>query len=274
MADTINIAGKPVNKKTVFIVGGGAVIIGGIVYYRHSQASAANAAAASASAAGAQDGSNIDPATGFEYGSPEDQAALAAAAGGQLPTQLDDSSLVTGDGSEIGVDSFGNPVFGTGGAGVPVGFINNAQWSQAAESAMGSDGTDAIAAALGKYLNAAPITTDQITLVQEALAIEGSPPVAGTDGFPPSFHTLSDPPPVQGPNPPIGSGPTPPITGGPKPVPQHTIIAGGGKDLNQIFAMFGVSDETKGIAVNPSLRKYYGTGKAIPKGTRVVIPAH
>ena len=60
---------------------------------------------------------------------------------------------------------------------------------------MGSDGADAIAAALGKYLLGQPLTPDQITTVQQAIASEGFPPVAGLNGNPPGYITA---PPVGG----------------------------------------------------------------------------
>jgi hypothetical protein len=134
----------------------------------------------------------IDPQTGYTYGSPEDQAALAAMAGSTLG-QVDSSSWVGGQ--TIGYDQYGNPVYGQGGGGIPGAFTSNAQWTQSAEAYMGSDGNDAIAAALGKYITAQPLTEDQRTIVQSAIASQGYPPVAGPNGFPPAFRTQEAAPP-------------------------------------------------------------------------------
>jgi hypothetical protein len=183
MADTINILGKPVKKNVVFVVGGGIILIGGVYYYKQRQS--ANAA----QAVGAAVGSTIDPVTGFEYGSPEDQAALAAMQGGNVGAQMNSSSWVGGQ--IIGYDQYGNPVYGSGGgSGTAGGFTSNAQWSQAYVAQVGSTGNDAVSKALGAYLNGSPLTTDQISIVQSAIALFGKPPISGADGFPPSFHTI------------------------------------------------------------------------------------
>lgn len=78
--------------------------------------------------------------------------------------------------------------FGYGG-GPPT---TNAQWGQDAEAAMGSNGHDAIAAALGKYLTGSQITQAQYGTVQEAIAVEGYPPQEGTivPGYPPKAHVV------------------------------------------------------------------------------------
>lgn len=191
MPDDVKLPGGAHVDKKVAI---GAVVvllaIAGVYYYRQKQA-AATATPAPGSA-------NIDPQTGYAYGSPEDQAALAAQSGGTLPTYDSASSV---GGQVIGYDQYGNPVYGQGGGGGspgPGSYTSNAQWSQMAEAAMGSTGADAIAAALGKYLLGLPLTTDQVTSVQQAIASQGFPPVPGSDGFPPSYKTASTPPPPQG----------------------------------------------------------------------------
>lgn len=81
MAETIKIPFVGQVKTGYAIAGGGAVVvIVGYAYWRHSQNSAANAANSQSSTADqtATDQSNIDPQTGFPYGSPEDQSALAS----------------------------------------------------------------------------------------------------------------------------------------------------------------------------------------------------
>jgi len=196
MADHITLPGGLKLKKNVAIILG--VSGAGIAAYVLYQKRQANSSATDTTT-GTGD---IDPQTGFAYGSPEDQAALAGLAGSTLPT-ANNASFVGGQ--IIGYDQFGNPIYGSGaggfggsGFGGPGGFSSNAQWTQAAESLMGSTGADAIAAALGKYLLGTPLTDDQVTIVQQAIAAEGMPPVPGPDGFPPSFRTAATPPPTGG----------------------------------------------------------------------------
>lgn len=73
------------NVKKTYAVAGGALLLGilGYAYYKHSKSSAAAAAAAAANSAAqpATTSQNIDPATGYPYGSPQDLAALQAEAG-------------------------------------------------------------------------------------------------------------------------------------------------------------------------------------------------
>lgn len=171
MANTIEIAGHKVNKW----VAGGAVVVALVVIVAIRKKSAAAAAASSApSSASSTDQSGIDPTTGYPYGSPEDQAALQA----------------LGSGYGAGYGGFGFGAGGGSGGPLPTGtggFTTNAQWAQAAEQYLGSTGSDAIGAALGKYLAGVPITSDQATIVEQAIAVEGNPPVSGPNGMPPSF---------------------------------------------------------------------------------------
>lgn len=164
-----------VQKKTALIVGvgGGGVLL--IAYYRSKK----NAASASTSTStdtsqSATDSSNIDPATGFPYGSPEDVAALQQqqlAGGGFGP-----------------VFGGGNP--GGGQPGTPGTFTTNAEWSQYAEdylvNTVGLSATD-VGLALGKYLTGQPVTSDQVTIINQAIAFAGPVPVPGGNGNPPGF---------------------------------------------------------------------------------------
>ncbi len=172
MADTITIAGHKVNKIAAAGAGIGLAVVAIYLYRRH-QASAA-AAASSAPATSTADTSQIDPETGYPYGSPEDQAALQSMGTGY------------GYGTYGGGGDTGGPLPTTGG-----GFTTNAQWTQAVEQYFGSDGTDAIGAALGKYIAGLPVTSDQATIIEQAIAAEGNPPVNGPEGMPPSFKLVS-----------------------------------------------------------------------------------
>jgi Fibronectin type III domain len=176
-----------VKKKTAAGAGfGSVVLVIGIYWWRQRQA--ANAAAASsqaqqssAAAAGTVTdpagnvcaSTDIDPSTGFCSGTAADLQAQQEAASDDL-----------GDDEDIG--DYGD---GTGtGITTTQAFSNNAAWAQAAEAYLGSNGADSTAAALSKYLLGQQITTDQEQVVEEAIAAEGYPPVAGANGYPPSMN--------------------------------------------------------------------------------------
>jgi hypothetical protein len=155
-----------VSKKTALIVGGGLFGLLIIVYYRSKKAKDAAATAA----AGANTG--IDPATGYTYGSPEDAAALA-----------NQSAYVTPTGVGGG---------GGGSGSTTTGFVSNGQWAQAAEQFMQAEGLvedpAALASALGKYITGQPASDTDMNLINQAIAFQGLPPIAGPSGYPPSIN--------------------------------------------------------------------------------------
>lgn len=169
-----------VPKKTALLVGGGIAVLVGIMYYRGKKASAA---AASVAAAGS---SEINPATGFAYGSPEDAAAMAAQAAYVTP-----GGVGTGGGG-------GSP-------GQPTGFTSNGQWAQAAEQYMQAEGLivepTALASALGKYITGHQATPLDSDLIHQAIAFQGYPPISGPNGYPPAINTSTDPVPTPDPTP-------------------------------------------------------------------------
>lgn len=163
-----------VSKKTLAVVGVGAAGIIGIVWYR-SKKTAGNTSTPTES---------IDPATGFPYGSPEDSAALAEQAG-----------YVTPSSGSVGSTS------GGGWTPSPGKFATNADWTQAVLAAYaGIDSTvdtAAMAAALGKYITGSPVSDgNEKSLINQAIALENYPPVAGPNGYPPSINTSSTPTPT------------------------------------------------------------------------------
>lgn len=177
---SINTPVGNVSKKTAAIVAGGVVILGVIVWVR-GRKTAANEALAAAGQA------DVNPATGYPFGSAEDAAALAAQA-----------SYVSPVGG--GVGGIGG---GSGGATStsPGTFGNNAQWSQFVQQYMTdnqivSDGS-LLASALGKYLGGRQVSTDENNLIQQAIAFGGFPPIAGTNGYPPAINVSASPPPTQ-----------------------------------------------------------------------------
>lgn len=199
MPDTVNVAGKPVNK-TLLIGGVGIVLVAGVYYYRKNKATAASQASVDTAGQSA-----IDPATGYPYGSPEDAAALSAQGNYQNPTTLGGYGY-TGYAGGSGSGSFGS--------GQPGSFNNNAEWAQFVEAyEINNMGADAptVGNAIGKYITGQPLTTDaMISIVQSAIAIGGYPPVSGPNGNPPGYATTSAPAPIPTPKP----TPTPtPTTG-------------------------------------------------------------
>lgn len=148
--------------KGAALAGGLAVVaVGGYLIYKHYTKKTTTAASASGYGYGYGYGTQ---AFGYGYGT---QGTYGFGGGGQYP------------------------YYGYGGqppGGQPPPITTNAQWGAAAEAAMGSTGTDQIAAAIGKYLAGAPITQDQALIVQEAMAVVGNPPQAGPAGYPPKMH--------------------------------------------------------------------------------------
>lgn len=189
----------PVPKKTAAWVGVGAAAILGIVWYRTK-----NAAATATN----QTSTDINPQTGYPYGSPEDIAALQ-----QMGVGVSNVGANYQTGNVIGYDQYGNPIYsGGGGGGYPAPnsgpgtFTNNAQWSQYAEQYMvDTAGADAatVGNALGKYITGQAVTADQRAIIQQAIAFAGFPPLPGPNGNPPGILDVVTPPP---PPPPPGGG--------------------------------------------------------------------
>lgn len=252
MADTVKVFGNNI-PKPVAIGGGAVVLIGGVYFYRTKKQK--SDAAASVANAGS---SEIDPATGYPYGSPEDAAALNTQDNYQMPS--------TGGG--YGFQGYAGGSGGIFGTGAPGSFTSNAEWAQYVEGYEENNlGADAptVGNAIGKYLTGQPLTTEQIGLVQSAIAIGGYPPVSGPNGNPPNYVTAN----TGTTNPPPNGGGNPPPTPSPK---DKTFRTSGGKTLNQIAKQLGVSAAT--IASLTAARDY-NKGKAWPylSNWNKVIPA-
>ncbi|MEU9022343.1 hypothetical protein [Actinomadura sp. NPDC048394] len=178
MADTITIPGLGKTKKsTAYVLGGAAVLVVGVAWYRARNAPAA--APASSGGGAASSGDAIDPATGYVYGSAEDTAALGS------------------QGSYLGAGYYGGNGSNVSTISTTTGFTTNAQWSQAAEdylvNTVGSD-ANTVGNALGKYITGQPLSADQVTIVNQAIAFTGYPPANGPTGYPPSYRTSNEPP--------------------------------------------------------------------------------
>jgi hypothetical protein len=164
----------PVPRKWFIIVGGGAVLTIAYVLYkkRTGAAAAAPATGAGTSALSGQPctDENGNPGVYDDTGTCQvDTSALGGYYAG------------TGAGGVSGVTP---PVPGTG------GFTTNGQWTQQAEADMEATGADpaTLSAALGAYITGQPLTTAQQSLVDQAIAMEGYPPVAGPNGMPPALN--------------------------------------------------------------------------------------
>jgi hypothetical protein len=191
---TITIAGHKVKKSTAgaAAVAGGLVII--VAVMRKRSASSSTASGLVTDPAGNQC-SALNPATGYCPGTPADINAQASMTGAATLTAGSQGGL-SGGASYYQPVATGTGTSGTGSA-VPA-FTDNASWAQYAETALGSNGSDAIAAAIAKYLSGQPVTEAQQTTIEEAIAIANRPPVAGANGNPPSMVLATTPPPVPG----------------------------------------------------------------------------
>ena len=193
---TVKVPGMGAVKKKTAVYGGiGAVVLVlGVWWYRQRKASSSGSAASTGTATGSQatdpagNTGTIDPATGYVYGSPEDQQALATASGYGAPY----------DTSQLG-GGLGGYYYGPGGSTqtVPPGpgnFADNAEWAQYAETYMIdtlSADANSVGNALGKYITGQPVDSTQQNIVQEAIAVAGYPPVSGPGGYPPNIRTSS-----------------------------------------------------------------------------------
>lgn len=178
MADTIKLPGIGlVKKEYAYAAVGGVVLIGGVVYYRNRQA--ANAVAVGTTT---DDTGELDPATGYDYGTAEDTAALSAQA----------AYTPVGDGYSGATGSDGQTVTNI----TPVTYATNPQWSQAAEeyltTSIGAPSAD-VSEALGKYLTGANVVIGSAdeSYIHQAIAAEGQPPQQGANGYPPSIRTVA-----------------------------------------------------------------------------------
>lgn len=202
---TFDILGHKVKKNTAYVAGAagvGVIIIAVMRKRAAAQAAAAVTTAALVSDPAGNQCASLNPATGYCPGTQADIAAQQSTAAGLS------SAAITGGGGGGG-GYYVPPALGTGGvsgtgSAVP-SFVDNASWGQYVETALGSNGSDSVAAAIAKYLSGQPVTADQQTLIEEAIAIAGYPPVGGATGSPPSMTLLS---------PAASSGTTTPVTTG------------------------------------------------------------
>lgn len=234
----VTIGGKSFPKKYVGLGLGAVAVVGLATVYKRQKA--ANAASAATATGDLTASANIDPATGFPYGSAEDAQALS------------DWQVSSG----LPSNTFGGG--GVGGSGqAPGAFVNNAQWAQAAEQSIGSTGGDAKATAIGRYLLGQSLGPDQRRAVEQATAAQGAPPVAGPNGFPPA----------------IKDRPTTPDKPPPKNHPTREVSANGHDTLRDIAAHSGTTTYPQAEKLNPWAHRFTVKTKPIPAGFKVKVYA-
>src|SRR5579859_4409716 len=178
------VVGK-VPKGWLIAVGGGSVLVLGYVWYKHKQQ-----AAASSSTAGTA-GTTPTATTGDQYppdgttGNPSDPYSTDPATGMTYgDEQLYNGGGYGGYGYGGGQGGQGGSQGGSGSGGPP--FATNAAWASYAEAQLsGIVDPTALSAAVGVYLTGRPASTDQVSLIDQAIAIAGYPPVAGPGNNPP-----------------------------------------------------------------------------------------
>lgn len=170
MAETFKLPGIGETKKTYVFAGlAVATIAAGVIYYRRKE----NAAASTTASTDATS-TEIDPATGYIYGSPDDVSALQA-----------QTAVGTGDGGGTADDT------PTTDNSTTAGLTTNAQWTQAAQNYLTDTvglASGTVSSALGPYIAGEGVTDAQKSVIQQAIAGVGSPPQSGTNGFPPSIR--------------------------------------------------------------------------------------
>jgi hypothetical protein len=188
--------GKIGGMKKEYVYGGLAIggIVIAVVYFRSkSQSNATNTTGTVTDPAGNVCAA-LSPSSGYCPGTPEDLAYAGNTASGSGGLVGTDSSSYVG-GQIIGYDQYGNPIYssnsGQGNTG-PGTFTNNSNWVQACVTyitdADGNANASTILNALGLYINGQDIGSDaNRSIIEQAIAAEGFPPVAGASGNPPGI---------------------------------------------------------------------------------------
>jgi hypothetical protein len=194
-AGTVKLPGLgPVPKKTLAIV---ALVGGGVLAYMYiRKARAASGTGTTAAAAGTDP--NLDPQTGFDYGTPQDLETLNAGSAGLGFG----SGLGLGSGGQ-GSGEFFDPNTGqfdlsspfTGGS-TATAVTTNAEWEQEAIGDLEAGGVaqstvNAAESGLPRYLAHLTLSEAQASAVQMAVGLAGPPPSGG----PFSIRRAAPPPP-------------------------------------------------------------------------------
>jgi len=160
-----------VSKKALAIGGGSAALLIGVIYLRKRKSQSAPAATG--------DTTGTDTTGSGDYVDPG----------------LQDTSQGPVYGSTGYYDpNTGQWVYGSTGTGQAAATTNQA-WAQNAIAYLSGQGADpgALSAALGAYLAGQPVSSDQVSLIDQAIAAEGYPPQAGPSGYPPGINESGTP---------------------------------------------------------------------------------
>jgi len=235
----------PVDKKKVLIIGGATAVIVGIAYMRRKTV-AAQTATDTSTADATDSGTTADSS---EYGDGYDAGSQDYGGGGyDVGGNGDVYSSGNYDAAGYPLGSQADLAWEAQQTGTSVGTTTpttNAMWVEDAEQQLGN--TTTVSTALAKVLGGLPVTSAQKSLFLEAVGIVGNPP----QGYPPI--KMTDTP----------SQPKPPAK-------KREITATGNEDISQIAKKYGISYATI-LAYNTKLKRYFGTGKKIPKGTKVTV---
>jgi PASTA domain len=169
------------NKSTLFIAGlAGVTALGWAWWKQHKQAKTATTA------------TTTNPSGASPYGYAYGYGAYAYQPYGY-------GFGPEGLGAYGGTGDYGYGYYGAGepvNEEVPAAAATNAQWSEAAMTALtsaGWTGSDVLTA-LGLYLTGAPVSSTQAGIIQAAIAAEGYPPAPGASGYPPAINQSQTPP--------------------------------------------------------------------------------
>lgn len=183
MPDTVDIFGLHMSKGAALAGGGALVVVGGYLVYKKLKKPKTTTPATGAGGAAYAYGYG---AYAYGYG------VHGAMYGYGFGTQAYGYGVYSPYGSAYG--PYGPYGYGAYGSGIseviPPPVTTNAQWAQAAEAQLAANGVDSntALAAIGLYLAGGNLTANQASIVQEAIAVEGNPPVPGAAGYPPAVH--------------------------------------------------------------------------------------
>jgi len=181
-AGTVRLPGfGPVNKKTLIVA---TVVGGGVLAYVWVRRAQKASLGTGTPAAGATD-PNLDPATGFDYGTPQDLAAQGGSQG------FDPFALDSGLGLGGAAGAAPAPV-----PAAPAPVTTNAEWEQECIANLQDGGVSQATVSnaesgLPRYLAHLTLNDQQATAVQLAVGLTGQPPSGG----PFSIRRAPGPPP-------------------------------------------------------------------------------
>lgn len=184
MADTVEIAGKRVNKWVVYGGVAGVGIVGFLWWKNRNGSSSASGQNASATdpvtGLPYSEDNQVDPATGMTYLAEAQQYGSVAAAEAAVGAGYGGVSGVGGGYSGVGA-GYPTQTYTTGSAtGTSAQFATNADWAQEVIAQIPSvtgDSASDVATAVANYLAGLALNATQANDIQVALAEFGPPPV-------------------------------------------------------------------------------------------------